>query len=81
MILWSVKGVVINLYKAIFKSFKLVKKLLKGNKYLLDYAVMTVFAASLKQLCCLGERRKELHILINYCPVTSVKAFFRAGTV
>jgi hypothetical protein len=76
MILRSCWIVVINLYKTIFKSFKLVKEPLKGNKYLLDCAVTTVLAASLKQLCRLSERRKELHILVNCCPVTSVKAFF-----
>jgi hypothetical protein len=74
VILWGRRRVVINLYEAIFEGLKLVKQLLKGNQYLPDCAVTTVFATSLKQLGRLGKRREELHILVDCCPVASVEA-------
>ena len=48
-----VRIVVINVFKAIFLSFKLVKQLFKGNKDLLDSAIATLSAASFKQACSL----------------------------
>lgn len=44
--LWGRRRVVINLYKAIFKSLKLVKQPAKCKQYLPGRAVTTVFAAS-----------------------------------
>jgi hypothetical protein len=35
--------------------------------------VTAVLAASFKQLCRLGERREKLHILSDFCLVTSAK--------
>jgi hypothetical protein len=74
MVLWHCWIVVFNIFETIFEHFKLVKKPLKGDKQLPDCAVTTMFAASLKQLCCLGKMRKELHILVGFRPIAGVEA-------
>jgi hypothetical protein len=45
-------------------KLKLVEEPLKGDEYLLDGAVMTVFVTSFKRLCRVGEGHEGFHILI-----------------
>jgi hypothetical protein len=47
IILGGTRRVVINLYKTIFESLKLVKQPLKGKQYLPDCIVTIMLAASL----------------------------------
>jgi hypothetical protein len=76
VIFGRVRIVVIDVFKAIFLSFKLVKQPFESDKNLPDSAMATSSAASFKQACSLCKWAQQGDVLINGCPVLRGKATF-----